>query len=145
MQKIIVFSFLLFFITACSGDEQSGTPSESVATGAAQTTVSITAPPAAKQQEAAFNLVFFLDPGGRPCQMQNSILKNMAGELQGKVTIKYVQTTVPADREIFYKYGIRSLPTLLLADANGREIKRMPPGVKQSSDIRLLLQSIPQS
>jgi len=69
----------------------------------------------------------------------------MADELRGKVDIQYVQTTVSGDRDIFYQYGIRALPTLLLADASGKEIKRMPPGVKQAGDIRALIQSIPKS
>jgi len=77
--------------------------------------------------------------------MQDTILKDMVNELNGKVDIQYVQTTVPGDRNIFNQYGIRALPTLLLADASGKEINRMPPGVKRSDDIRLLIQSIPQS
>ncbi len=77
--------------------------------------------------------------------MQDAILGDMANELSGKVDIQYVKTSVPADRDIFYQYGIRALPTLLLADASGKEIKRMSPGVKRIDDIRLLIQSIPQS
>jgi thioredoxin len=143
MQKYILFSFLLFFVTACSNDEQPGKPSNSVE-AVSQSGISVAAS-AATHQQSGFKLVFFLDPNGGPCRMQDSILKDMANELQGKVDIQYVQTTVPADRSIFYQYGIRALPTLLLADASGREIKRMPPGIKQNDDIRLLIQSIPQS
>jgi thioredoxin len=143
MRKYILFSFLLFFIAACSGDEQPGKPSSSVAT-TPQSTASV-ATLVSSHQSAAFKLVFFLDPEGGPCRLQDSILKDMANELRGKVDIQYVQTTVPADRNIFYQYGIRSLPTLLLADANGNEIRRMAPGVKRDSDIRLLIQSIPKS
>ncbi len=77
--------------------------------------------------------------------MQASILNDMANELSGKVDIQYVQTTVPTDREVFYQYGIRALPTLLLADASGKEIKRIPPGVKDQNDIRTLIDFIPKS
>jgi len=77
--------------------------------------------------------------------MQNNILREMADELSGKVDIQYVQTTVPADLNIFNQYGVRGLPTLILADAGGKEIKRLSPGVKGSDEIRLLIQSIPQS
>ena len=77
--------------------------------------------------------------------MQANILKEMADELSGKVDIQYVQTTIPIDRDIFYQYGIRALPTLLLADNSGKEIKRIPPGVKNAGDIRTLLQAIPNS
>ncbi len=77
--------------------------------------------------------------------MQAAILDEMAGELNKKVDIQYVQTTVPVDRDLFYQYGIRALPTLLLADSAGKEIKRIPPGVKNASDIRTLIQFIPRS
>ena len=143
MQKIILFSALLFLMTACSNDEQPGKPSSSVTTET-QSSTSATAP-AGTRELAAFKMIFFLDPNGGPCRMQVSILNDMANELHGKVDIQYVQTTVPGDRDIFYHYGIRALPTLLLADASGKEIKRMAPGVKQADDIRRLIQSIPSS
>ena len=61
------------------------------------------------------------------------------------ITFKYVKTTVPADRNLFYQYGIRALPTLLLADASGKEIKRMTPGIKNPAAVRALIQSINRS
>ena len=149
MQKCIIFSVLLFLVTACSSDEQPGKSSNSSATGT-EVSTSVVAPaaptaPTATRQLASHKLVFFLNPNGGPCRLQVSILNNMADELRGIVDIQYVQTIVPGDRNIFSQYGIRSLPTLLLADASGKEIKRMPPGVKQADDIRRLIQSIPQS
>jgi hypothetical protein len=90
-------------------------------------------------------LLFFLDPGGRPCQMQDQILQNLAGDLKNRVDLRYVQTTVAEDRRVFYKYGIRALPTLVLADASGSEIGRLPPGVKGAEDIRALISTIPGS
>lgn len=143
MQKIIIISALLFLMTACSSDEQPGKPSNSVT---AETQVSTsTIASTATRPLASHKIVFFLNPNGGPCRLQVSILNDMAAELRGIVDIQYVQTIVPSDRNIFSQYGIRALPTLLLADANGKEITRMPPGVKQADDIRLLIQSIPQS
>jgi len=43
---------------------------------------------------------------------------------------------------LFAQYGIRALPTLLLADASGNEIQRLAPGVKNQEEIRILLQAI---
>ncbi len=150
MQKCIIFSVLLFLVTACSSDEQPGKSSNSSTAGtevststAAPTTP--TAAPTATRQLASHKIVFFLNPNGGPCRLQVSILNHMADELRGIVDIQYVQTIVPSDRNIFSQYGIRALPTLLLADASGKEITRMPPGVKQADDIRRLIQSIPQS
>ena len=90
-------------------------------------------------------LVFFIDPNGGPCQMQEKILSQMTAELEGKVLIRPVKTTVPEDMDIFYAYGIRALPTMLLADSSGKEIKRLPPGVHAAETIRGLLSQIPGS
>lgn len=142
MLKYVFLISLLFSVAACSPDEQPGNSSSSVETGAQK--ISSVSAPGPTHQAADFKLMFFINPDGGPCRMQNTILKEMAGELSGKVDIQYVQTTVAADLNIFNQYGIRGLPTLVLADAGGKEINRMPPGVKNSDDIRLLLQSIPQ-
>jgi thioredoxin 1 len=92
--------------------------------------------------ESNHHLVFFLDPQGGPCRMQAKILAGMRDEFQGRATIRYMQTTVPEDRRLFAHYGIRALPTLLLADASGNEIQRLAPGVKTPDEIRMLLQAI---
>ncbi len=143
MKKIILFALLLFFVAACSSEEQADTSSN---TGQEKMQSSHSASvPSGTRELAAFKMIFFLDPNGGPCRMQVSILNDMAKELSGKVDIQYVQTIVPSDREIFYKYGVRGLPTILLADASGKEIKRMTPGVRQASEIRTLIQSIPKT
>lgn len=143
MLKYVLLIVLFFSVTACSPDEQPSQPSGTAASDA-QKGATISAPEVTRQA-ADFKLIFFVNPDGGPCIMQNNILKEMAGELNGKVDIQYVQTTVQADLKIFNHYGIRSLPILILADAGGKEISRLPPGVKSSDEIRLLLQSIPQS
>jgi thioredoxin 1 len=56
-----------------------------------------------------------------------------------------VQTTVDSDRDIFYQYGIRALPTLVLADAAGKEVSRLTPGVQKADDILRLVNTIPGS
>jgi len=143
MLKYVFLIFLFFSVTACSPDEQSGKSSGSGETGGQK--ISSISAPGATHQAADFKLIFFINPDGRPCIMQNNILMEMAAELSGKVDIQYVQTSVPADLNIFNQYGVRGLPTLILADAGGKEIRRLSPGVKSSDDIRLLIQSIPQS
>jgi len=143
MLKYVFLISLFFSVAACSPDEQPGKSSNSVETGAQNiSSISASGP---THQAADFKLMFFLNPDGGPCRMQDTILREMADELSGKVDIQYVQTSVTADRNIFNQYGIRGLPTLILADVSGKEINRMPPGVKRSDDIRLLIQSIPQS
>jgi thioredoxin 1 len=143
MLKYVLLITLFFSLTACSPDEQPSQPSGTVTSGA-QKSATISASES-NRQVADFKLIFFINPDGGPCIMQNNILKEMADELSGKVDIQYVQTSVPADLKIFNQYGIRSLPILILADAGGKEITRLPPGVKSRDEVRLLLQSIPQS
>ena len=143
MLKNILLALVLGLITACSPEQQAADSSQPGNTNS-QRVASLSAPPAASEVPD-FNLVFFLDPNGGPCQMQDAILLDMSEELKGKVNIRYVKTTVPDDRNLFYHYGIRALPTLLLADSSGKEIKRMPPGVKNAAHIRTLIQSIPRT
>jgi thioredoxin 1 len=88
------------------------------------------------------SLVFFLDPYGRPCQIQDEILRGMHDEFRGVVELRYLQTNIPAHLDFFYSFGIRGLPALLLADASGKEIRRLPPGVRSPEEIRRLLQAV---
>ena len=132
----------LFMLFACSDENQ---VAQSAQPQKAAPAVASVASPAVSQATADADhfLVFFLDPNGAPCRMQNSILEGMADELKGKVNLRYVQTTVPDDRQYFYSYGIRGLPSLILADASGKELKRLPPGVNPEERVRDLLQTIP--
>lgn len=131
---LMVASFFLLF--ACSDD--------AAVSQSAQTQSSSPEAAAAQPVAAADHfLVFFLDPNGGPCRMQSSILDGMADELNGKVNLRYIQTTVKDDLQYFYAYGVRGLPLLLLADSNGKEIKRLPPGVNPAEAIRELLKSLP--
>ena len=80
-------------------------------------------------------IIFFMNPNGHPCQMQLSILDGMKEKLSGLATIKYVKTTEADDQETFYAYGIRGLPSLIILDKNGKEIKRFTPGIHDEKDI----------
>jgi thioredoxin 1 len=144
MIRNIALTLLLVLIFGCSSEQQAADSSQPNTTDS-QRVASLSTPAAATSEKPNFNLVFFLDPNGGPCKMQDSILLEMSEELKGKVNIRYVKTTVPDDRNLFYNYGIRALPTLLLADASGKEIKRMPPGVKNAADVRALIQPIPRT
>ena len=80
-------------------------------------------------------LAFFMNPAGRPCQMQDEILKESRGKWEPLATLRYVRTDVPADRDLFYRYGIRSLPNLLLVGPDGKEIHRYSPGIQPAEAI----------
>lgn len=141
MLKNIVPLMAIILLLGCSQEQ----PVQAVVQS---TTTAAPAPPETKTNQshpaiAEHLLVFFIDPNGGPCQMQGDILSTMANELEGKVLIRPVQTTVKEDMDIFYAYGIRALPTILLADASGKELKRLPPGVHRAETIRELLKQIP--
>jgi thioredoxin 1 len=85
-------------------------------------------------------LAFFMNPNGAPCQMQDRILQDMGPDLKGKVEVVYYKTTVPTDIAKFQQYGIRSLPTLVVTDASGKEIRRATPGIQSATQVRQLFQ-----
>ena len=80
-------------------------------------------------------LMFFMNPDGRPCQMQDRILSESRAQWEALATLRYVKTTDPADRELFYGYGIRSLPNLLLVGADGKELYRYSPGIQSAETV----------
>jgi len=84
-------------------------------------------------------LVFFMNPNGRPCQMQDRVLQDLAEGLKGKVDVVYYRTTESKDLAQFERYGIRSLPALVLTDASGREVRRGTPGIQDAESVHRLL------
>lgn len=122
-------------LALCTGVLVAATPS----TGASKShdSASATSADAAKRTPAAATrqILFFMNPNGHPCQMQLSILDGMKEKLSGLATVKYVKTTEPGDREMFYTYGIRGLPLLVILDARGKEVSRFTPGVQDAKSI----------
>lgn len=104
---------------------------------AAETAPAPKTPPAAPKAQAAPapkpTLIFFMNPAGRPCQMQDQILAESKAQWEPLATLRYARTDKEADRDAFYKYGVRSLPNLILVDPDGKELKRYSPGI-QSAD-----------
>ena len=94
------------------------------------------APPKAETKAAPKPiLIFFMNPAGRPCQTQDEILKESRAKWEPVATLRYVRTDVSADRDVFYQYGIRSLPNLLLVGPDGKEIHRYSPGIQPAEAI----------
>ncbi|PWV95226.1 thioredoxin [Paenibacillus cellulosilyticus] len=67
-----------------------------------------------------------------PCKIQLPIVNELADELKGKVSIFTVN--VDAERELASKYGIRSLPTLLLFK-DGKVMDQFV-GLRQKSELK---------
>lgn len=94
--------------------------------------------PAATKAAAAApkpTLVFFINPAGRPCQMQDQILAEAKAQWEPLASLRYARTDTPADRELFYRYGVRALPSLVLVDGEGKELKRFPPGIQPAETV----------
>lgn len=89
--------------------------------------------PTANASASGRQLLFFMNPDGYPCQVQLEILNGVADSLSKVAQVVYIKTTVPADMQKFEAYGIRALPSLVVADKNGRELERFAPGI-QSAD-----------
>lgn len=83
----------------------------------------------------AKTILFFMNPSGHPCQMQNAILDGIKDSLAGRATIKYIKTTEEGDRDAFDTYGIRGLPSLIIVDKTGKELKRFSPGIQNKQTI----------
>jgi len=113
----------------CSTSEAAPAP-----TAAAHGTAATPPPPAARLPR----LVFFMNPNGRPCQLQDEILRGMP-DLSTRAQLVYYRTTEPGDIARFEQYGIRSLPQLVLTDAGGAELRRATPGIQADAQVRQLL------
>ena len=63
-----------------------------------------------------------------PCRMLGPIMESLSGQ------INYEKVDVDTNTELPAKYGIRNVPTLVLIDENGTELKRLV-GVKSKEEI----------
>lgn len=125
----LVFSTLLSLsLSACNEPAMADTGSSGVVSSSASMEVA-----------AGGRLLFFLNPNGRPCQMQDDIIKSIRSELEKKVTIQYVRTTVSSDRELFYRWGVRGLPSIILVDKNDKEVRRFSPGIQSPETLKSAL------
>ena len=67
-------------------------------------------------------LVDFYSNWCPPCKMLEPIFEELAKELAGK--IKFLRLNIDENREMAIKYGVMSIPTLILFK-NGQEEKRI--------------------
>ena len=75
-------------------------------------------------------VVFFLNPYGGPCKAQNEILQRLLKDRKHNFAVAYVSALEQQNRQAFYDYGIRGLPSLVLVDRNGRISRVFPPGIQ---------------
>lgn len=129
--KAAALVLLTLSLAACSN--ASSAPIQAAAPAAGST-----APSTAPITGTRPRLVFFMNPNGRPCQMQDEILRGMP-DLASRAQVVYYRTTEPGDIARFEQYGIRSIPQLVVTDANGVELRRATPGIQPDAQVRQLL------
>lgn len=126
---------------AAASQQTSPTPAATTApqTFSASSTESPSADSATTPPTPKRTLLFFKNPAGVPCQMQERILAELGSRLTDQVNIISVSTDVPSDRPVFGHYGIRALPTLVLLDSQQNEIRRFPPGIQNGEYLLQIL------
>ncbi len=103
--------------------------------GSASGTADIAATSATNAAAPSRKLLFFMNPYGYPCQTQDGILHGVADSLSKVAQLVYYRTTESADMQKFEAYGIRGLPTLVIADRDGRELSRFSPGIQSGEAV----------
>ena len=83
----------------------------------------------------------FMNPNGKPCQIQKAILERHRGDIEKHYRIKFVNARNPSDRPLFYQFGVRGMPAIILLNSNGSVHHRFPPGIMDRTQ---LLQTINQ-
>lgn len=80
-------------------------------------------------------LLFFMNPNGRPCQIQSRIIEENRADIEKRYVIKYIMTTKASDHALFYRFGVRALPAVILLNSNGTLNHRFPPGILSREQI----------
>lgn len=87
-------------------------------------------------------LLFFINPNGAPCQTQDRILQSMKKRVEAKVKYVYISVNDADNRPLFYEFGVRALPYVVILDKSGSPVSAFPPGIQSEgvlmSDINRL-------
>ena len=83
-------------------------------------------------------LVDFWAPWCGPCRMVAPIVEELAGEYEGRV--KFVKVNTDENPAVSGRYGIRSIPTLLVFQ--GGEVKGQIVGFRPKSELKNRLDTV---
>lgn len=84
-------------------------------------------------------VVFFLNPQGGPCKVQNEIVQQLLKDRKGSFSVAYVDAMKAENQRAFYDYGVRNLPQLVLVDGKGKIAQFFPPGIQTYDALAMAL------
>lgn len=118
-----------------------------LAFGAATAYGSTEAPQSNTELKQAFKsakktIVFFANPYGAPCRAQNDIIQKLHSDRGKKFNVVLVDATKPADQKVFYDYGVRGLPSVVVVDSAGKIGKVFAPGIQSYQTLSQILDSL---
>ncbi len=87
-------------------------------------------------------VVFFLNPNGGPCKAQNEILQKLQKDRKSNFNIADVSALQQENQKAFYDYGVRSLPSLVLVDKDGKVSRVFPPGIQSYEALAAALDGV---
>jgi len=83
-------------------------------------------------------IVFFWLPTGSPCQEQNKIITDLEVKNPNLKTTR-VDLTDPANSSLANKYGIRSVPSVVILDGQSKIVKQFTPGIQSQENLKKYL------
>ncbi len=134
---VAALSIAVLAASACS-PAASASPAPVAATPAPPGPVAPAVAAAHAPAASGRKLLFFINPNGRPCQLQDQILRENP-DLRGLAEVVYLSASEPSHFPAFQAFGIRALPMLVLVDAAGKELRRGTPGIQSADALRALL------
>jgi thioredoxin 1 len=84
-------------------------------------------------------VVFFLNPQGGPCKVQNEIVQQLLKDRKKSFNVAYVDAMKAENQRAFYDYGVRNLPQLVLVDSKGKIAQFFPPGIQTYDALAMAL------
>src|SRR5512134_1166952 len=87
-------------------------------------------------------VVFFINPTGGPCKAQKQVLEQLLKDRGSSFNIAYINALQEENQRAFYDYGVRSLPTVVLVDKQGRIARFFPPGIQSYETLATALDGI---
>jgi thiol-disulfide isomerase/thioredoxin len=81
---------------------------------------------------------FFWLPSGTPCQQQDKILQDMEAK-NPNLKVTRIDVTDPASSVEADKYGIRSVPSIVVLDQKKVIVKQFTPGIQTETTLKKYL------